>query len=301
MAVYSDALVLLGTAGVVIPLVRRWGSQSRFSAIWRPAHILGPLGLGSFIRSRLPFLYWFTVGDAKNVAGIAELGVVFLRFLIGLELSLSPPGRRCAGWFSALGGPQVLGDHRSDRRRRAAAGEEPAGRSNHSRRQPVAVVDRDRARAPVSPGTADDEPRTSFSVLLAQDLAVIPILVFISILAAVQATGAGRLATALLQARRCVLVIVVFGRLLMRPLFRLVAATRSPRPFIAAVLFVIVARWRDRQPGRTRRWRSAFCRRPAAGANRNREAIQATIEPFKSLLLGIFFFTVGMEIDFREL
>src|SRR5208282_29493 len=81
--------------------------------------------------------------------------------------------------------------------------------------------------------------RTSFSVLLAQDLAVIPILMFISILAA----GPGgpvltSLATALLQAAIAVAVIVVFGRVLMRPLFRLVATTRSRDLFIAAVLFV---------------------------------------------------------------
>jgi CPA2 family monovalent cation:H+ antiporter-2 len=48
--------------------------------------ILGPLGLGSFI-GEFPLLYWFTVVDAKNVAGIAELGIVFLLFLIGMELT----------------------------------------------------------------------------------------------------------------------------------------------------------------------------------------------------------------------
>src|SRR6202043_2269798 len=77
--------------------------------------------------------------------------------------------------------------------------------------------------------------RASFSVLLAQDLAVIPILMFISILAA--GPGGSILASvgvALLQAAIAIAVIVVFGRVLLRPLFRLVATTRSTELFIAA-------------------------------------------------------------------
>jgi monovalent cation:H+ antiporter-2, CPA2 family len=83
---YSDALVVLGTAGIVVPLVRRWGVNPVLSYIGAGA-LVGPLGLGSFVRS-FPLLHWFTVTDAKNVSGIAELGVVFLLFRIGLEISL---------------------------------------------------------------------------------------------------------------------------------------------------------------------------------------------------------------------
>ena len=73
---YSDALVVLATAGIVVPLVRRWGFSSILGYLGAGA-VLGPLGLGSF-KDAVPLLYWFTVVDAKNVAGIAELGVVFL-------------------------------------------------------------------------------------------------------------------------------------------------------------------------------------------------------------------------------
>ena len=83
--VYSDALVVLGTAGIVVPMVHRWGLSPVLGYLGAGA-LLGPLGLGSFI-GQVPILYWFTVVDAKNVAGIADLGVVFLLFLIGLELS----------------------------------------------------------------------------------------------------------------------------------------------------------------------------------------------------------------------
>ena len=82
---YSDALVVLGTAGIVVPVVRRLGISPVLGYLTAGA-LLGPLGLGSLI-GVLPFLYWVTVVDAKNVAGIAELGVVFLLFLIGMELT----------------------------------------------------------------------------------------------------------------------------------------------------------------------------------------------------------------------
>ena len=82
---YSDALVVLGTAGIVVPMLHRWGLNPVLGYLAAGA-LLGPLGLGSLIAT-FPFLYWVTVVDAKSVAGIAELGVVFLLFLIGLELS----------------------------------------------------------------------------------------------------------------------------------------------------------------------------------------------------------------------
>lgn len=85
--VYSDALVVLATAGIVVPLVRYWQLNPVLGYLGAGA-ILGPLGLGSFI-NELPFLYWVTVVDAKNVSGIADLGVVFLLFAIGVELSYS--------------------------------------------------------------------------------------------------------------------------------------------------------------------------------------------------------------------
>ena len=108
--VYSDALVVLGTAGIVVPMVRRWGLSPVLGYLGAGA-LLGPLGLGSFI-TQLPMLYWFTVVDAKNVSGIADLGVVFLLFLIGLELSyerLMAMRRLVFG----LGSLQVLLDRKS--------------------------------------------------------------------------------------------------------------------------------------------------------------------------------------------
>ena len=150
VAAYSDALVVLGTAGIVVPIVSRLGFSPVLGYLGAGA-LLGPLGLGSLIGS-FPVLFWFTVGDAKDVAGIAELGVVFLLFLIGLELSLHRllTMRRLV---FGLGGLQVLDHHGAAGRRRGLFRRQSL-RGDHPRREPVAVLDRDRARTAVEPGAA---------------------------------------------------------------------------------------------------------------------------------------------------
>lgn len=299
IAAYSDALVVLGTAAILVPIITRLGLSPALGYLVAGA-ILGPLGLGSFIRS-YPFLYWFTVGDANNVAGIAELGVVFLLFLIGLELSFSRLLTMHRLVFG-LGGSQVLLTGALITGVAAAAGQKPEVAiilgTSLSLSSTAIVLEllskQERLTANVG--------RASFSVLLAQDLAVIPILVFISILAA----GPGHsvlasLASALISAAIALSVIVVFGRVLMRPLFRLVASTRSRDLFIAAVLFVIVAAGVVADEAGLSMELGAFVAGLLLAETEYRRAVQAAIEPFKSLLLGIFFFTVGMEIDYREL
>ena len=299
IAAYSDALVVLGTAGVVVPLVRRWGFSPVLGYLGAGA-LLGPLGLGSLIGS-FPALYWVTVGDAKNVEGIAELGIVFLLFLIGLELSfhrLVTMRRLVFG----LGGLQVLLTTALLAGVALMAGQTAADATilgaslSLSSTAIVLELLSNQERLTTNVG------RASFSVLLAQDLAVIPILMFISILGA--GTGASvlnSLGTALLQAAVAVAVIVVFGRVLLRPLFRLVAATRSSELFIAAVLFVIIFAGVVAYEAGLSMSLGAFVAGLLLAETEYRKAIEATVEPFKGLLLGIFFFTVGMDIDVREL
>jgi monovalent cation:H+ antiporter-2, CPA2 family len=299
IAAYSDALVVLGTAGILVPIVSRLGFSPTLGYLVAGA-ILGPLGLGSFIRD-YPFLYWFTVGEAKNVEGIAELGVVFLLFLIGLELSFQRllTMRR---YVFGLGGLQVLITAALIFGVARMAGQEPASAlilgASLSLSSTAIVLEllSKQERLTTSVG------RTSFSVLLAQDLAVVPLLIFVAILAG----GPGKsvltsLGTALLQAAIALAAIVMFGRWLMRPLFRLVATTRSRDLFIATVLFVIVGAGVIAYEAGLSMALGAFVAGLLLAETEYRKAIEATIEPVKSLLLGIFFFTVGMDIDYREL
>jgi CPA2 family monovalent cation:H+ antiporter-2 len=299
MAGYSDALVVLGTAGVVVPMVRRWGLSPVLAYLGAGA-VLGPLGLGS-ISSVVPGLSWVTISDARNVEGIAELGVVFLLFLIGLELSfprLSTMRRMVIG----MGGSQVLLTSALIAGAAVAAGrnlpEAIVLGASLSLSSTAIVLEllSSQERLTTSVG------RTSFSVLLAQDLAVIPLLLYVSILAARSGGSAlATLASALLQAAVAVTVIVLFGRVLLRPLFRLVATTRSNELFIAAVLFVIVAAGVIADQAGLSMALGAFLAGLLLAETEYRKAIEVTVAPFKGLLLGIFFFTVGMNIDFREL
>jgi CPA2 family monovalent cation:H+ antiporter-2 len=143
--------------------------------------------------------------------------------------------------------------------------------------------------------------RTSFSVLLAQDLAVIPILLFISVVG-VGSNGSvlGSLTGALLRATIAITLIVLFGRLLLRPLFRLVASTHSTELFVAAGLFVIVAAGLIAYQANLSMALGAFIAGLVLAETEYGKAVETVVEPFKGLLLGIFFFSVGMNIDFRE-
>ena len=96
-------------------------------------------------------------------------------------------------------------------------------------------------------------------------------------------------------------VIVIVGRLLLRPLFRLVASTGTSELFVAATLFVIVAGAVVSGLAGMSMALGAFIAGLLLAETEYRKAIEATIEPFKGLLLGLFFFTVGMSIDLREL
>ena len=296
---YSDALVVLGTAGIVIPLMRRWGLNPVLGYLAAGA-LLGPLGLGSLI-SAFPFLYWVTVVDAKNVAGIAQLGVVFLLFLIGMELSyerLKAMRRLVFGLGSlqvvlstaVIGGVAVLVGNTTDVS--IILGACLALSSTAI----VVEILSNQGRLATAAG------RASFSVLLAQDLAVIPILLFVSILGA----GASRsvmtsLVLALLNAALAVGAIVIVGRLFLRRLFRLVASTSTNELFVAAALFVIIGTGVAAALAGLPMALGAFIAGLLLAETEFRKAIETTIGPFKGLLLGLFFFTVGMSIDFREL
>ncbi len=95
-------------------------------------------------------------------------------------------------------------------------------------------------------------------------------------------------------------MIILFGRFLLRPLFRLVASTRSRDLFIATVLFVIIAAGVITNRAGMSMALGAFVAGLLLAETEYRRAIEATIDPFKSLLLGIFFFTVGMDIGLLQ-
>lgn len=294
---YSDALVVLATAGVVVPIVRRFGINPVLCYLGAGA-VLGPLGLGSAVPN-FPFLYWFSVTDAHNVEGIANLGVVFLLFLIGLELSFRRlvtmrrlvfglGGLQMLATSAIISGVAILTGQSSD-----AAVILGASLALSSTAIVLELLSAE-GRLTTTAG------RASFSVLLAQDLAVVPILVLISVLGA----GSGgsvmtHISTALFKAAVAVTFLILVGRLLLRPLFQMVAGTHSTELFVAATLFVIVGAGLAAHQAGLSMALGAFVAGLMLAETEYGKAIEATVEPFKGLLLGIFFFTVGMAIDFR--
>lgn len=294
---YSDALVVLGTAGVVVPMVRHWGINPVLGYLGAGA-ILGPLGLSSLVREA-PFLYWFTVTDAQNVEGIANLGIVFLLFLIGLELSF----RRLVTMrrlVFGLGGLQVLVTSAMIFCVALLSGESSdtavilgASLALSSTAIVLELLSSERRLATTT-------GRASFAVLLSQDLAVVPILVFVSVLGAGSSGSVlAHISSAIFKAALAVAFIILVGRLLMRPLFQTVAGSHSTELFVAATLFVIVGAGLAAHQAGLSMALGAFVAGLMLAETEYGKAIEATVEPFKGLLLGIFFFTVGMAIDFR--
>lgn len=296
--IYSDILVVLGTAGIIVPILDRLGLSSVLGYLLAGA-ILGPLGLGSLIHT-VPVLYWFTIVDTQDISILAELGVVFLLFIIGLELSLKRLATMRRLVFG-LGGLQFLVTaalltaigHAADLTP-IAAGIVGMCLSLSST---AIVLDILAAQGRLATPTG----RTSFSILLAQDLAVIPILVLISVFS----TGTGGSVVtgfeiAFAKAVIAIAAIVLVGRLLLRPLFHLVATVRSAELFIAASLFVIIGAGLAAHTAGLSMALGAFVIALLLAETAYGKAIEAAIDPLKGLLLGVFFFTVGTRIDFRE-
>jgi CPA2 family monovalent cation:H+ antiporter-2 len=297
---YSDALVVLGTAGIVVPLVRRFGLSPVLGYLGAGA-ILGPLGLGTF-KEQVPALYWLTVIDTRHVSALADLGVVFLLFLIGLELSyqrLLTMRRLVFG----LGFLQVLISAAAIAAVVAWAGAPAAAAviigSCLALSSTAIVIEVLSNQRRMSTTTG----RTSFSILLAQDIAVVPILILVAVLqnGAFASSLPQGILLAFAQAGFAFGVIILVGRLMLRPLFRLVASVDTTELFVAATLFVIVGAAVVAGLSGVSMALGAFVAGLLLAETEFRKAIEATIEPFKGLLLGLFFFTVGMSIDLREM
>ncbi|GLS23350.1 potassium transporter TrkA [Labrys miyagiensis] len=291
----KDALVVLGAAGVVVPLVRRLHVSPVIGFLAAGA-VMGPTGLGA-LSSRLPFIDWITISEEETIGHIAELGVVFLLFVIGLELSLARLMTMRRLVFG-LGGLQVVSSIvvvallASFLLPTTAALVLASGLALSSTAIVIEVLANQKRMASVS-------GRVNFAVLILQDLAVVPVLFLVGTMGANsdQSVLMG-LGYALASAVVTIGAIVVAGNFLLRPLFRLVARPENPELFIAATLFVAIGTGVAAAAAGLSMALGAFIAGLLLAETEYRRAIEATIEPFKSLLLGVFFFAVGMSLDF---
>ena len=296
---YREAILFLVTAGIVVPLFHRLRISPVLGFLGAGA-LLGPFGLGRFADAH-PWLAPFTIGNRSEIAHLAEFGVIFLMFMIGIELSwerlrvlrrlVFGLGSLQVGCSALILGAILYGLNVP------LTGAVIVGiglaLSSTAVVLPV-LAEQKRLNAPTG--------RTSFAVLLFQDLAVAPVLFAIAVLGRDDGGDKGwALAMALGQAAIALVLIVVAGRLALRPLFQLVARTRSTELFMAACLLVIVGTALTAAASGLSMTLGAFVAGLLLAETEYRRAIEATIDPFKGLLLGVFFVSVGMNLDPAQL
>ena len=292
---YKEFLIILGVAGLIVPLFMRIGVNAVLAYLI-VGILLSPDVLGHLV-IRVPALSALVIGDSENISQLAELGVVFLLFLIGLELSFERL-RTMRRLVFGLGGLQVvitllavagvMGILGFDTKTALVAG---AALSLSSTAIIVQLLS-DSKRLGSQSG------RVTFSVLLMQDLAVIPLLLLVSILGH-KADGSllASIGMALAQAMLAILVIVIVGRYALRPMLRFVAGTNSSDLFMAATLLIAVGAGAAATLAGLSMALGAFIAGLLLAETEYRRAIEAIIEPFKGLLLGAFFLLVGLGIN----
>jgi CPA2 family monovalent cation:H+ antiporter-2 len=298
-SLYKEALVVLGAAGVVIPLFHRLRVSS-VVGFMLVGIVVGPFGLASLL-PHLPWLSAITITEPESITPIADLGVALLLFMIGLELSVERLWvmRRlvfglgclqvvlCATLLAA--GAVALG---YDLNTAVVIGLAFAMSSTAV----VIQVLAEEKRLNTVTG------RTAFAILLFQDLAVVPVLFAVGTLGsashAVTAAGVG---LAIGQAVLAVALIVALGRLVLRPLFRSVARTHSAELFVAACLLVVIAAGLVTAVAGLSMALGALIGGLLLAVTEYRRQVEVTIEPFKGLFVGVFLISIGMSLDIRTI
>ncbi|MGI9524832.1 MAG: cation:proton antiporter, partial [Hyphomicrobiaceae bacterium] len=292
---YKDALIVLATAAVAVPAFRRF-KLSPVIAFLLAGVALGPNGIVQ-LAPNADYLQWITISPENQLGFAGELGVVFLLFLIGLELSfqrLLTMRRLVFG----LGGAQIATAAIVVASIAWLLGLAPAAALvvglSLALSSTAVVIEllSQQQRLPTISG------RTSFAILLMQDLAVVPLILFVTILGGDSSVSIFEgLATALLQAVVALAAVSGIGWLALRPLFRHVASSGSQELFVAAILLVIVASGLVTGTAGLSMALGAFIAGLLLAETEFRRAVQAAVVPVKGLLLGVFFFHVGMGLD----
>ena len=277
------AVMFLAAAVVSVSVSRRYGLGA----------VLGYLAAGALIGPHLLNL----TPDMRQASELSELGVILLLFVIGLELS----PQRLWVMRKAVFGAGVLQVVLSALLLAVAA--LYAGLTRNS----AAIVGLGLALSSTALGLQilaerkqlqSPHGRVAFAVLLFQDLAAIPILALIPLLDTHAATAsASERAIAALRIIGVIAAVVVGGRYLLRPVFRIVAGTKIAEVFTATALLVVLGTAWLMQLAHIQMSLGAFLAGLLLADSEYRHEIEAQIEPFKGLLLGLFFLSVGVSLD----
>ncbi|MCY0150279.1 monovalent cation:proton antiporter-2 (CPA2) family protein [Hoeflea sp. G2-23] len=282
VSLYTQGLVLLCGAIVAAPLFKKLGLGT----------VLGYLAAGIVIG---PLLRIIT--DGEEILHFAELGVVLLLFVIGLELKPSRLWQLRRDIFG-LGLVQVL----FSALLLAAAAVALAGQAWAA----AVIIGFGLALSSTAFGIQILDERgdlntrygqQSFSILLFQDLAIVPILALVPLLAHAPDNGGGSIISDIAITVGAIVALLVAGRYLLNPLFQLIAGTGAKEAMIAAALFVVLGAAMLMQFAGLSMAMGAFVAGVMLAESSYRHELEADIEPFRGILLGLFFMAVGLSVD----
>lgn len=283
MKLLQTMVIFLGAALILVPLLKRFGLAS----------VIGYLATGVMLGPHAMAL----IGDTHQMLEFAEFGVVMLLFLIGLELE---PSRLWVLRHSVfgLGGLQVLLTGLIFMGAGLLWGSSPAvsfivgfGLAMSSTAFVLQLLSEKNQ-------LTSQYGRKAFAILLFQDLAVVPLLAAIPLLAG-QDTDIGwmDLGKLLLVAA----IFVVSSRTLVRPVFRFIAGAGAREMFTAAALFIVIGAAILTELLGISMAMGAFAAGILLADSEYRHELEASLQPFKGLLLGLFFIAVGMTADIQLL
>ena len=277
-----DAAIFLGAAVVAVPLFKKLGLGSVLGYL-AAGSLLGPFALG-------------IVDEPEEVLHFAELGVVLLLFVIGLELN---PSRlwRLRAQILGLGLTQVLlaGTVIAFALRFAAGFSWPsaaAGGGALALSSTAFAVQIMRDKTELTTPYGD----RAFSILLLQDIAIVPLLALTAFLSPRAVAGDGFDWTVLVLAAVALALVVAIGRYGLRPLFQAIAVARADEVFTAAALLVVLGAALLMQMAGLSMAMGAFLAGVLLAESEFRHQLETDIEPFRGLLLGLFFIAVGMSL-----
>ena len=282
-----QALIYLGSAALIVPIAVRLGFGSVLGYLIAGC-IIGPWGL------RL-------VTDAEAILHFAEIGVVLMLFVIGLELD---PQRLWKLRASVFGGGllqmvlcgALIGVFCIFLGLRWQVAE-LIGMTLALSSTAIAMQAMNERNL-----TVTQVGRSAFAVLLFQDIAAIPLVAMIPLLASSgESTTLGAFAFSALKVAGALVLVVVLGRYVTRPLLRFVARSGLREVFSAVALFLVFGFGLLLEEVGLSMAMGAFLAGVLLASSEYRHALESDIEPFKGLLLGLFFIGVGMSIDFGTL
>jgi len=287
----SDALVILGAAGLVIPVFTRFRITPVIGFILIGIAV-GPFGLGQLVYER-PWLSHITITDPEALEPFAEFGIILLLFTIGLELSFKRLWQMRRLVFG-LGALELLVTGVMLAIVLAMIGQYWTGALALGFAlafSSTAIV------LPIS-GTHSPVGRSALSMLLFEDIMIVPIIFILGAMApTAQAEGWEGLVDTLVVGGVVIAVLLIAGRIALPRLFAQAARTKSPELFLAASLLVVIGASLATALAGLSPIVGALIAGLLIAETEYHGEVEAIIEPFKGLALGIFLITVGMSID----